>query len=122
MEQYDWERVHGQVVGETFASLDIERATALVGVLSDYKIQYSDALKAVVAPVEGGAPDDAPVLTADHSAQVVGQAFGLEADDLLRRYRASWRSLRSSPVVAELVAELEGHRFVGRLCPASDVP
>ena len=122
MDLYDWEKVHAQVLGETFDALDIKRATALVGVLSEFEIQYSDALKAVVTPVEGDAPSRAPVLTVEYSARLVAQIFGLEFDDLMRQYRANWRNLRSSDLVVELVSVLEGHRFVGRLSSVSDAP
>ncbi|MEZ5987641.1 MAG: hypothetical protein R3F30_00645 [Planctomycetota bacterium] len=53
MQPYDWEEVHALVLRETFEELDADRAVALVGVLDDYRIPYSDRLREVVEPVEG---------------------------------------------------------------------
>jgi hypothetical protein len=83
LEPYDWDRVHAQIVRETFTALDIERAAALVGVLSDYRVLYSDALQELVLAVEGHLLQSAPVPTSEHAARVVAQALGMDPADLL---------------------------------------
>jgi hypothetical protein len=116
---YRWTRVHAQILRETFADADRARGTALVGVLSEFVIEYSDELRRVVAAAEGAAPLQAPVLTPEHAARLIARLYALDASLLLRLYQQRWSRLQSSKRVQALCAEIARHRFVGRLVRAA---
>jgi len=122
LQPYDWEQVHAQVLRETFEELDEDRAVALVGVLDDYRILYSDRLREAVEPVEGMAPRIAASLPVERSSEVIARLYGHDQEVLIRRYRETWTDPRLSMLVLELLALLEGHRFVGKMVRSDELP
>ncbi len=122
MECFDWSQVHEKIVWETFEYMNLENAMALVGILNDYQIVYSNKLRAVVEPVEKWSPQTEPALTPEYASNLLSEIYGFDPAELLHDYWENWRTLRKSPMVESLCIDLEQHRFIDRLNPISDLP
>lgn len=125
MREHDWGEVRDRIVEESFADLTPDQAVALVGLLSEYRIEYTDELRGIVAGTPGWAARSKPPrepLTLLDAVTSVSRIFRMDARQLFDLYDGSWRDFRAGTVVDSLKECLERHRFVGRLVPPSELP
>jgi hypothetical protein len=120
-EPYDWDNVREHILEAVFPGPSADEAVAMVGLLFDYRVVFSEELQHLTEKVEGEAlismhPYDAPT-----SASCVAKLFGLDADELLCGFQKSWRHVKESEVFCRVRRAFEGHRFVGRLEQCRDV-
>lgn len=125
MHEYDWDEVHDQIVGECFTNLTLDQAVALVGVLNEYRIEYSNQLRGIIGRTRGWTKKSKPPqnpLTLLDAVSSVSRIFHLDGNLLMTRYQQSWEDMRDGTVVRTLKTGLEGHRFVEELVPFSEIP
>ena len=117
---YDCNEVHDQIIVESLATLNLDQALVLVGVLNEYRIEYSDRLRAVLRRTKGRTTrSTAPQtpLGLHDAVATVSRLFHIDATRLLAAYERSWRNTRTGPAVEILKERLDRHRFVGKLVP-----
>ncbi len=122
MLDYDWDRVHDQIVGESFGDLTFDQSVALLGVLNEYRIDYSATLRSIIARARGWAAKSKTPLTVQAATALVSRLFDFDAKLLLTTYGRSWRNVRGGSTMAGIKQRLEKHRFVGQLVAFSELP
>lgn len=118
----DWDKIDEQIVSETFDTLSIDEAIALVGILYDFKIKFSDELRTLAQKVEGWEPQGIRPFDIQAAATWVADQFQLDQDKLIRGFHSRWSAMKVSETSQRVKEAIESHRFVSCLEPYSDVP
>ena len=105
--------IRARILGDVFSRLNFDEATALVGILFEYRIVFSrqfwtllrqQEIRINLEPLE---PQAAAIYVAD--------VFSQDCDRLYLAYYRQWAALRDTPRVKELIDRIEAHEFVDHL-------
>ncbi len=105
--------IRARILGDVFSELDFDEATALVGIVFEYRIVFSRQFWTSLGQQEIGINLDP--LEPQAAAVYVADVFSQDCDRIYLAYYRQWAALRNTPRVKELIGRIEAHEFVDRL-------
>lgn len=94
-----------RILRETFAQLDLNESTRLVGILYESQVLIL------------GATWMLPALEPEEAAILVGDLYGQNARRLLHRFRHNWCSMKHSTATSLMMEALKEHDLVDEIIP-----
>jgi hypothetical protein len=104
-----------RILKDTFSHIDQSDGVVLVGILFDYRLVLSKRISSMVQ--QYSKTFDLDPLEPQSAAELVGELYGLDADELFLAFHNDWAAIRNSQTVKRLVVDIQSHRCVERIEP-----
>jgi len=102
-----------RILRDTFSQVDRSLGVALVGILFDFRIELSPHASNMTK--HHGDVFTLEPLDPQAAAELVGDMYGIDPDQLYLAFQQQWTDVRKSPPVSHAVAKIAAHELVEEL-------